>query len=166
MEVTSIPTVHFVRTDKDSHFTGALATNAIELENVTGLKSPAFNIESVTLQSDQNLDWDIYVWATDGHSDTDVDLDYFLGKITFVAADGKQIAGAGQYYYDTSSCSQPFRPFPAYDRDAVAPGAGGKYELHTGLVNRSATSKNAGATGEVSVTFGLRYDEQTPLTQS
>jgi len=29
-------------------------------------------------------------------------------------------------------------------------------KLHVGLVNRSATGKNAGATGEIRVRFGIR----------
>lgn len=165
MVITTIPVPHFIRTDKDTHFTGSLATNAVEEENITGLKSPSGVIESVTITSDQNLDWDIYFWSTDGHSNTDLDSEYYLGKVRFVVADGDQIAGSGQYYYDTATSSYAFRPFPYYDRDAVGTTTVGQNELHIGLVNRNATSKNAGATGEVVVTVTIRYDEQTTLKQ-
>lgn len=159
MDVTSIPFPKVVSSDKDTHFTGALATNAIEAENLTDIKARSGYIESVTIQSDQNLDWDLFFWATDGHEDaTDYDNDYFLGKVVFVAADGERIAGAGQYYYSTSNSSQPFRPFPYIDKDAVD-AATGAAELHIGLVNRNSTSKSAGASGEVVVRITYRPDE-------
>jgi len=140
-----------IRSDKDTHFSGALAQNAIELENLSfpadwgtvGIQECV--IEGITIQADQNLEWDVFIWATDGHSDTDLDLDKFIDFTNFATTDGKQIAGAGQYYYSSpSNLSIPYR-----DDDKTS-------ELHVGLVNKSATAKNAGATGEVVVEFHVR----------
>lgn len=163
MEITQIPIPQVVISDKDLHFTGALATNAAEEENLTGLKFPTGVIESVTLTSDQNLDWDLYFFATDALSDTNLDTEHYLGKVRFVATDGEQIAGAGQYYYDTATCSYAFRPFAYVDKDAIdwydtQSGAQSAPEIHVALVNRNATSKNAGATGEVGVRVVFRAD--------
>lgn len=163
MDITNIPLPQIVVSDKDSHFTGALATNASEEENITGLRAPTGVIESVTLTSDQNLDWDLYFFATDGISNTDLDLEHFLGKVRFVAADGDQIAGSGQYYYDTATCSYAFRPFTYVDKDALdwydtPSGTQVTPEIHVALVNRHATSKNSGATGEVKVVIQFRPD--------
>ena len=158
-EVTKIITPQLISSDKDSHFTGALAQHAIEVEDITGLKAGTGMIISCMLQSDQNLDWTVYLFATDGHTDTDLDLDYCIGVIEFVQADGIQIASANQYYYSTSNSSQPFRQFPYWDKDALDTPSGA-YELHVGLVNRNTTAKNAGATGEVVVRIGYAPDEQ------
>lgn len=140
-----------IRTDKDSHFTGALAQNAIEAENITGILTNSGTIVGVNLQSDQNLDWDIYFWAKDELDNTDLDLDECLGKVRFVASDGDQIAGAGQYYYDSATSSYAFRGIRYVDLDNTT-------ELHVGLVNRNSTAKNAGATGEVVIRVILESD--------
>lgn len=164
MDITNIPLPQIIVSDKDTHFTGALATGAGEEENLTGLKAPTGVIESVTLTSDQNLDWDLYFYATDRITDTDLDLEYFLGHVQFVAADAQQIGGAGQYYYDTTTSSYAFRTIPYVDKDALdwydAPTASAQVnpEIHVVLVNRNATSKNAGATGEVKVLIQFRPD--------
>lgn len=132
--------------DKDTHFTGALATNAGEDENITGLKNNAILITGIAVVSDQNLDWDVQFYATDGFDDTDLDTDSFVGVFKFVAADGDQVAATGPYKYSTGSSSNRFIGIDYYDVDETK-------ELHVKLVNRNATSKNAGATGEVVVTF-------------
>ncbi|MFH1107740.1 MAG: hypothetical protein V1790_00875, partial [Planctomycetota bacterium] len=54
-----------VRTDKDTHFTGALVTNAGELENIVlpgaigaGGHSRA-RVRAISILSDQALDWEV-----------------------------------------------------------------------------------------------------------
>lgn len=126
-----------IRSDKDSHFTGALAMNAFEDENLTGLASNKIRIKRVKLQSDQNLDWQLYFWKKDTFDDTDLDLDAFCGRITLTSTIGEQRAGANQYYYDSG-----IMDIPEEDLD-------GSFEQHISLVNRSAVAKIAGATGEV-----------------
>lgn len=144
--------VERIRSDKDTHFTGALAQNAGEDENLTGLSVNSGMIENISLQADQNLDWDIYLYATDGFDDTDLDNDTLLGVVRFVASDGQQIGGSNQYYYSTVSSSYAFRPFQYIDDD-------GTNEIHVKLVNRNATAKNSGATGEVVLEITFRPDE-------
>jgi len=137
-----------LRSDKDVNFTGALATNAIEQEDITGLSSNKIVIRRVTIQSDQNLNYVLMFWATDGNVDTDLDLDFFLGEIEISPAMYRRIAGANQYYADIALPEG----FQYQDDD-------GTRELHVGLLNLDATSKNAGATGEV--VAEIFYEEAT-----
>lgn len=142
--------IAYLDSDKDTHFSGALAQNAIEFENITfpsywiGIKECI--IEGISIQSDQNLEWDVMLFSKSSAEDTDLDLDTFIDFFNFPSTSGKQIAGAGQYYY---AFPANIMAIPYRDEDI-------KSQLHVGLVNRSATAKNAGATGEVKIRFALR----------
>jgi hypothetical protein len=140
-----------VRTDKDTHFTGAIAQNAKEDENISlpvaleGMNGNARGlIRTIMLQSDQNLAWELAFWSGDGFDSTDVDLDTFISRWTFAVADGIRYGGAGQYYYYIEGLALPY-----VDDDNSG-------ELHLSLVNRSATGKNAGGTGEVAVELSIQ----------
>lgn len=132
------------RTDKDLNFAGSLAQNAIAYEDVVvpgclrGVNGNGrVRLRSIMLQSDQNLDWELWLFSGVAHANADMDLDTALGKWSFTAAMAVQIAGAGQYYYYIDGLDVSY-----VDEDNS-----GKF--HIGLVNRSATSKNAGGTGEI-----------------
>ncbi len=147
--ITSISQVSFSRlkSDKDANFTGALATNAIKTENITGLAFNKIVIKRVSIQSDQQLNYALLFWAKDTFQTSDFDTDSFLGEVTLdLTAIGRRIAGAGQYYADLEL------NFQYQDDD-------GSRELHVGLLNLDATSKIAGATGEVVVE--VFYEEAT-----
>ena len=127
-----------LRTDKDTHFTGSIAQNAKEDENVTGLPSNKIRITGLALQSDQQLNYRVIFWTKDTFDDTDLDPDTFCGELQVpLVSSGFQIAGAGQYYLDLRGLDIDYE-----DDD-------GTQELHVSLMNLSATAKNAGATGEV-----------------
>lgn len=139
-----------IRTDKDTHFAGAIAQNASEEENIVlpvGIQGINGNgeiiIRSIMLQADQNLSWELMFWATDGFANADLDLDTFISRWTFAVADGVQIGATAQYYYYIEGLDIPVR-----DEDSTG-------ELHISLVNRSATGKNSGATGEVVVQLSV-----------
>ena len=128
-----------LRSDKDSHFTGALLTNAKEDESITGLASNKIIIRRIVAQSDQNLHYRALLWRTDGFDNTDLDLDTFAGEVDLdFPAIGFRIAGANQYYVDLE-CELEYQ-----DSDASR-------ELHISLLNQDATAKNAGATGEIAI---------------
>ncbi len=134
-----------VRSDKDDHFTGALAQNASELEDIatqTGYKK--FAIMEVAMISDQNLDWELWFWNKATADDADIDLDAFIGRVAIAAADQKQLGASGIYYANKELAM----PIIYCDDDVTAVLAP---KLHMSLVNRSATAKNAGATGEIAV---------------
>ncbi len=132
--------------DKDTHFTGALATDVAEEENIsfnTDWATAGIQVAEVTnvsIESDQRLDWEVQFYATDGQADTsDIDNDSFITSILFSGSDGKQNAATGQWKYDANPA---FLPFSYIDEDNSS-------EWHITLVNRAGTAKNAGATGEV-----------------
>lgn len=145
--------IAIIRSDKDTHFSGALAQNAAEQEALAfpgNLRTNELIIEAVTVQSDQNLEWDLVLWKAVAGANADLDLDNFVDYINFPATSGKQIAGAGQYYYaSAASLAIPYKDEGAADKATNA-------SVHCSLVNRSVTGKNAGATGEVVVTLFVR----------
>lgn len=147
MPIIQVVGVEFIRTDKDTNFTGALVQNAGEAENLdfpTDWKTTQINeviIHAIRIQSDQNLEWDIYLWKRDTGANTDLDVDTFSGLINFPATSGKQIAGSNQFYYSLSNLNLHYQ-----DEDKSG-------KIHCMLINRSSTAKLAGGTGEVVVEF-------------
>ena len=137
-----------VKSDKDDHFTGALAQNAREDESLVIHRGEVTRgqIESVSIISDQNLAWDVAFFENENFSNTDMDVDSFVDYESFTVASGVQIAGAGSYYYGTSGLDIPY--------------TAGDGRIHVTLVNRSATTKTAGSAGEVVVKIGYKIDGQ------
>jgi len=130
-----------VTSDKDVNFTGAIAQNAKEDENLTGLLSNKIRVVGVSVQSDQSLHYKVLLWSKDSFDDTNLDLDAFCGEIDCdFTSYGFQIGGAGQYYLDIRGVDIDYE-----DEDSTN-------ELHVSLLNQSATSKNAGSTGEIKLT--------------
>lgn len=139
---------YIVRSDKDTHFSGGLAQNAAELEALDlpgqwGSRCVEFVVENIVIIADQNLEWDLFFWKSGDADDADLDLDAFVDYVNFPATSGKQVAGAGSFYYASPS-------------DLGIPVTVTDNKLNVSLVNRSVTAKNAGATGEVVVIFTLR----------
>lgn len=129
-----------VRTDKDTHFTGAIAQNAKEDENLTGLLADKIRITGITIQSDQRLNYKLLLWYKDSFEDADLDLDMFCGEAELdLISYGIQVGGANQWYLDVRNLHIDYE-----DQDATK-------ELHVSLFNNCPTAKNAGATGEVVV---------------
>lgn len=143
---------YIVRSDKDTHFTGALATDAGEAEDITGLPAAKCTIEGVSIISKENLAWEVEFYSKDTHDDaTDMDNDTFLGSARFLQTDGKT---DGTYYkYSTANAVQSWRGLAYFDQDGE-----GSQEVHMILRNRDASSKSAGAAGEAVVILSVRPD--------
>ncbi len=126
-----------ISTVKGDHFTGQLATNAVEEEDIdfpsdwgtAGIQT--VEVRNLTVQSDINIQWDVQFYATDAHSNTDLDLDKFVTNINFGELDGVQNAGTAQFRYDKNPT---FTPFMYTDEDNSS-------EFHITLVNRDGTTK-------------------------
>jgi hypothetical protein len=131
------PDSWFIRSDKDTHYTTSLAPAAIDLENLGNLPTPSVVVTRVTIWSDQNLPWDVMFFKNaTSQPNADADLDTMVDWIRFKVTDGVQIAGTGLWRYSVSGLNFRYHP-----NDGIA---------HIGLINRDgATSKNAGATGEL-----------------
>ena len=133
-----------VRSDKDVHFTGAIAQNAFEQEDIaTETAVNRFAILTVTVLADQALDWELWFWIKATAEDADMDLDAYIGRVSIAVADHKFYGTSGTYYANKELAA------PIIYMDDDAPGVTPK--LHVSLLNRNATGKNAGATGEIVV---------------
>lgn len=144
--------IYFIDSDKDTHFTGALIQNAIENESIafpsilTDTGVHGLLIVGISVQADEQLDWDIILWGKSTFSSTDLDSDNFIDFFNFPTASGKRIAGANQYYW-----ASPANNVEVFYKDLDNSG-----KLHVGLVNRNAGAKTAGAAGEIKIRFSVR----------
>jgi len=144
--------IRYVDSVETSHFTGALIEDAIELESldfpsdwgVIGLGECV--IESATIQSKQNLDWDLWIFSSSSGNATTLSDDGFVDGFHFPREAGFRIAGANQYYYSSPS---NHLAVPYFDEDRSS-------RVHIALINRSAVAKLAGVTGEVRVRLMVR----------
>lgn len=125
-----------VRSAKGTHYTGALTTDQMDLEDIGVVKVPMVEIRRLTLWSDQNLAWDVMFFKSSaGQPSADADLDSMVDWISFEAADGVQVAGTGLWRYSITGMELRYRPSDS--------------RFNVGLINRDVTSKISGATGEV-----------------
>ena len=140
-----------IRSVMGTNFTGAAVTNARLDEDIAFpneiKNSHEVMIESVALIATQNLSYDFYFFSGAAKSNASPDLDTFLDFISFDAAAGFQIAGSGLYYYSRAGLNLNYK-----DVDETTPAA----LLHVSLVNRSATSKSAGAGGRLVLLVACR----------
>ena len=138
----------FITSDKDINFTGAIALNAKEDENLTGLETNKIVITDVMIEAEENLQFFLLLWSTDGFENADLDVDSFLGFIDLdIPNNGFRIAGANQYYLNATGINLHYS-----DDDATN-------ELHVSLLCRSAAGKTAGAAGEVKVKIAYKVRE-------
>lgn len=128
--------------DKDTHFTTAIAQNAKENENIDmGITYKNLLIKSIVLSSTQKLNFDLYFYSKDTFDDTDADVNALIAiKEMYLASSGKQIGGAGLY----EMTSELDTPVDYMDENNTN-------EIHLSLVNRSSTTKAA-------------YDAGPPIT--
>lgn len=138
---------HTLRSDKDDHFTGAIAQNAVEEESLTGLISNKVTITGVVILSDQQLNYRVILYSTDAFANTDLDVDALFNEVEFdLPGYGWRIAGTGKYCMVITGLEIDY-----IDEDATK-------ELHVALQNLSATGKTAGGDGEVVLRF--TYEER------
>ncbi len=137
-------------TDKDVQWTGALAQNAGANETINVPWADAnlrLTLSALTVVSDQNLAWELAFWNSAVFGSSNLDLDGYIGNWQFQTSDGFQIAATGSYRYFIPDLGIPLVDLA---------GAG---NLYVTLINRSATAKNAGATGEIVVTFHVEAQQ-------
>ncbi len=138
-------TITPIRSDKDTHFTTELTQGAMETENISmpadwatiGIDRTL--IIGLVMMASRNNEYDVIFWPTDGHDNTDLDLDNSVGYVNFSKTDGKQVAGANQYRYPSENLKIHYR-----DNDQSS-------EFHVGLVNRSTITKVASDTIKLTI---------------
>lgn len=133
--------VRVKRSDKDTHFTGALAQYEAEAENITGLLSNNIIIKQVTLLSEQQLYYRLHFFSKDVFESTDPDLDAYIGWLDFdLPTHGIRYKNTGLYRLSLMSEGEGLLRYIDEDESN---------ELHVALENLSSTAKNAGSGGYV-----------------
>ncbi len=138
-----VDSFEIIESDKDSHFRDQLTQGQSEEENIDfptnwGLiQCNKCEIRNVLIESDQPLNYELFFFANDVHSDTDLDLDKAITSMVF--SDPVRIGNppANQYYYTLDPATFPFIYI---DEDNTS-------EFHITLINRDATTKTAGDAG-------------------
>lgn len=133
--------IYTVSSDKDSHFTGELVKDAVERENIAGLRSNRIRISKISIQSDQQLLFEVLLYGTDEFEEADLDEDRFIASVEFNLPTYGFQQTTSQWRLDIEGLNIDY-----VDVD-------GTKEIHAVLRNLSPTSKNAGAAGEVKVDF-------------
>lgn len=131
---------NLIRTVDGVHFTDTLLQDYEELESLKadssfgGGGSSRGIVVATSILSSQNLAWDLWFYDRRAGRSPDPNADGFLGYWGFVATDAKQVtspAHGDSYYYHINGLQIPI----------LDDGFAG--EVHVGLVNRSATPKDA-----------------------
>ena len=133
--------IYPIVSDKDVHFTETVAKNGVERENLTGLRGNRVKITRISLQSDQQLDFQVLLYGTDAFEEANLDDDKFIASIEFNLPTYGTQQTTNQWKLDIEDLNIDY-----IDGDSTK-------ELHVVLKNLSPTDKNAGATGEVKLEF-------------
>lgn len=134
---------YILRSDKDTHFTEAIAQNNSEEENITGLEANKIRITRITLTADEELNFRVWLFGTDGFTNTDMDSDRYITWENFdLTTNGKQYTNTGFYRFDKTNLKIDYE-----DLDATN-------ELHIALECLSAAGKSSGSAGEVVIEIG------------
>ena len=129
--------IYTISSDKDLHFTGELVKNAVERENLTGLRTNRIRISKISIQADQQLLFELLLYGTDLFEETDLDTDRFIASVELNLPTYGFQQTTNQWRLDIENLNIDY-----VDVD-------GTKEIHVVLRNLSPTTKNAGATGEV-----------------
>lgn len=107
-----------------------------------GATSVASRLRAILVQSVQNLQWELWLWADNLYRTPAIGGQHPLGIWNFAVANGF-LGADGLYTYYVDGLDVPY-----YDLLA-------KGQIHLMLINRSATTKPAGAGGAVQVQLTL-----------
>ena len=133
--------IYPVVSDKDVHFTGALIKNAVERENITGLRSDRVRISKISIQADQRLLYEVLLYGTDDFEESDLDDDRFIASVELNLPTYGFQQTTTQWRLDIEGLNIDY-----IDVDKTK-------EIHAVLRNLSPTTKVAGASGEVKLEF-------------
>lgn len=132
-----------IKSDKDTHFTTAIAVNAKEDENLTGLQSNKILITNVAIEAKEPKHYVLWFWTRNTFNNADLDADAFKGLVELdLSVNGRQVGGANQYYWDEKLGRGNGLEYEDMD---------GSKELHVSLQNLGVGAKTAGVNGEVVV---------------
>lgn len=133
-----------IKSTAASHFTDALAQNAIEYESLNGCPKGGGEITTIEIISAENLAWRVWLFDTNGNAPGTIASNHAVAFHTFAVSDGVQIAGAGHYHYTLKAAGIYY---------VTETG-----NLEIGIQNTSAGAKTAtsGETGALRVKVGIK----------
>lgn len=132
--------IYTIDTNILTEFTDALAKNAVERENIAGLQSNRVLISHISVQSVQQLNLQVILYATDAFEESDIALDRFTGTVLF---------NLPYYGFQQTESQWRMEQDVAIDYEDLDE----TKELHIVLKNLSPTAKIAGASGYMKLTF-------------
>ncbi len=137
-----LPTSITLRTNKDLHFTEAIAQNMTEREIVSGLITDKIRIISLAIQSRERLHYRLILFSGRDFTNTNLNIDVFRTEEQFnLPTWGWRIGEMGQFYMSIDGLSIEYE-----DKERTK-------TLYVALQNLSVASKSAGAAGEVVLEF-------------
>ena len=133
--------IYGVPSNKDVHFTEALVKNAVERENLTGLRSDRVRISKISIQAAQQLLFEVLLYSTDDFEESDLDTDKFIASVELNLPTYGFQQTESQWRLDIEGLNIDY-----IDVDKTK-------EIHAVLRNLSPTAKSVGAAGAVKLEF-------------
>lgn len=100
--------IHTIRSDKDQHFTGSLAKNASEEENLAGLEVNKIVITELSIRAKQALRFQLLFFSKDSFTDPDIDDDTFARMVNLdLSLYGKRVLGGAHPEFWTPETAWP-----------------------------------------------------------
>ena len=133
--------VYSLASTSGSHFTDALPKSSLERENLTGLRDSRVRITKISIQSVQQLLWEVLLYGTDNFEEAVMSDDKFIASVEMNMP----------LYAIQQTESQWRLEIRGLDIDYID--EDNTKELHVILRNLSPTAKIAGVLGEIKVEF-------------
>jgi len=86
-------------------------------------------IKGLVLVAEENLSWELWLWSKAARAGASYNVDSWLGRWTFLAADAVRVSGNTRYYYFVPSLEVPYRDDDVADVNGL---------LHCTLIPRGA----------------------------
>ncbi|MBA7657281.1 hypothetical protein ES703_65216 [subsurface metagenome] len=135
------PTIYEVVSDKDIHFTGEIAKNGVERENIPGLRTNRVRISKISIQSDQRLFYEVLIYGSSDFEEANLEDDYFVASVELNLPIYAAQQVTDQWKLDIEGINIDY-----VDLNRTK-------QIHVVLKNLSPTSKNQGTSGEVKLSF-------------
>jgi hypothetical protein len=137
------PSIYSIETDPLLVFTDELIQDAVEREDIIGLRTNKARLSEAIIQADQQLHLQLLFYSSYLMDESDISADTFLGAVEFdLSLYGIQQT-TSQWRMSLTDVN-----IDLLDDDETK-------TIHVILKNLDSTTKNAGDTGEVKVTFVL-----------
>lgn len=132
--------IYPVRSDKDTHFTGAIAQDGVERETLANLRSDRVRISKISIQAIQQLRFQVLLYSTEDYDESNLDNDKFVASVDLDLVRYGFQQTTSQYRMDMQVA------IDYLDEDETK-------SLHVVLKNLDPTAKIAGANGQVVLEF-------------